>query len=183
MHESPTGGELPGSLRWLESGKLSSQLRAGDEVLASLSWSKPNSSLATAESVDGRWTLKRVGFLRPQVTIGNAGRTGDVAVLRMSWGGEGTLDFAGGPSFRLVHSGPLHPEWSILDSKGRKILAMNPSHGPTGFEATVDVVKGDGEGVEKSVLLTIVAWYVVLLLGRYDYASGDMTGALVATWG
>ena len=71
------------------------ELRAGDEVVATLGWQKTGGSLALARSTEGNWTFKRSGFLSPRVTVRLAGSETEVAVFKPSWRGEGTLAFHG----------------------------------------------------------------------------------------
>jgi len=49
-------------LRWIKSNGY--ELRDGDDVVATLRFRSRWGSLATAESADGCWTFKRVGFLQ-----------------------------------------------------------------------------------------------------------------------
>jgi hypothetical protein len=57
------------SLRWVQPDVVDrrDQRRAGDAILATLRWENLLGSLATGETAEGRWTLKRAGFLRPRV--------------------------------------------------------------------------------------------------------------------
>ena len=75
------------------------ELRIGDEVLATLRWETNFGSLATAETAEGRWTFKRVGFWRPKVTVRAAGSDADLAVFEPRWTGSGTLTLASGHSY------------------------------------------------------------------------------------
>ncbi len=169
-------------LHWVEAGALQSQLRANDDVIATLTWAKRWSSLASAESATGKWTLKRTGFLRPHVTIRESGSDANLAVVTMSGGGDGVLDFADGRSFRLRGSGVRHPGLTVFDARGRTLLILALDPGGKNNEATVEVERSDPDSAPKLLLLTIISWYVALLMSRYDYESGDITGALVATW-
>jgi hypothetical protein len=169
-------------LRWVESGALESQLRLGDDLVATLAWAKRWSSLATARSDSGTWTLKRTGFLRPQVTIREEGSGTNLAVVAMTGGGDGVLDFADGPSFRLRGSGVRHPGLTVFDTRGRTLLILALDPGGKNHEASVEIERSDPDSAGKLLLLMIVSWYVALLMSRYDYESGDITGSLVATW-
>ena len=52
-------------------------------------------SLATAESADGCWTFKRVGFLQTRATIRTCESEDEIAVFKNnSWTGGGTLELS-----------------------------------------------------------------------------------------
>ena len=58
-------GEMIGrKLEWVQPSawKMQYELRAGDELIATLRFRSSFGSFATAESADGCWTFKRVGF-------------------------------------------------------------------------------------------------------------------------
>jgi hypothetical protein len=54
-----------GELVWVQLARLKQEfeLRAGDDVIATLRWQR--SSLAIAETADQSWTFKREGFWHP----------------------------------------------------------------------------------------------------------------------
>jgi len=171
-----------GSLAWVEAKPLVSELRAGGDVVATLAWAKRWSSLATAEAADGRWTLKRTGFLRPQITVRASDSDVNFAIVSMGSGGDGVLDFANGRSYQFRGSGVRHPGLTVSDARGRTILTLtlDPRGEPT--SASVEVVREAFGSDQPLALLAILGWYLPLLMSRYDYESGDLTGALVATW-
>ncbi|HEY0722558.1 MAG TPA: hypothetical protein VGD41_00915, partial [Pyrinomonadaceae bacterium] len=51
-------------LEWVQPSvfKMQYELRAGDELAATLRFRSSFGSLATGESADGCWTFKRIGF-------------------------------------------------------------------------------------------------------------------------
>lgn len=170
------------SLTWEQSGKLASRLVVGGETVATLTWAKSWGSLATGESADGEWTLKRSGFLRPRVTVRENGADSNLAVLSIGWAGEGALVFSDGETFQLKRSGFWHPEWSILDSTGRRLLLLKPDLGWKKKQALVEVE--DAAAVSKRTsLLAIVGWYVIILISDYDYDGGGSVAAVMAASG
>src|SRR6266849_9596869 len=70
-------------------GKLASRLLADGEVAATLTWARSWGSLATGKSGGSEWTFKRLGFLRPRVTVRGTGSDSNLAVLSINWAGEG----------------------------------------------------------------------------------------------
>ncbi len=57
------------------------ELRSSDVVVANLRWENFKRCLATGETAEGRWTLKRVAFLRPE-------RFSPITLDWISWTGE-----------------------------------------------------------------------------------------------
>jgi hypothetical protein len=170
------------SLKWEQSAKLASRLTADGDVVATLTWAKNWGSLATAESAAGEWTLKRLGFLRPRITLRKTGSKSDYAVLSMNWGGGGHVAFSDGGIFELTRSGFWNPAWVVLDSSGGSFLSLKPDSGWRKKRADVKILSASiPEG--KSELLAILAWYVVLLISDYDYDGGGATAAVMASSG
>lgn len=167
---------------WEQSGKLASRLVADRETVATLTWAKSWGSLATGESADGEWTLKRSGFLRPRVTVRENGAGSNLAVLSIGWVGEGALVFSDGETFQLKRSGFWHPEWSIIDSKGERVLLLRPELGWKKKEALV-VVEDVPPLSRRLSLLAIVGWYVIILISDYDYDGGGSIAAVMAASG
>jgi hypothetical protein len=78
------------------------ELVAGDERVATLSFRSTFGSFATAQTAEGSWTFKRVGFWRTRATVRVEGAPDDLAVFENdTWSGGGSLTIAGGPSIRV----------------------------------------------------------------------------------
>ena len=83
------------ALRWEQpsASKMEYELRAnGAATVTTLRFRSMFGSLATAESADGCWTFKRVGFWQPRVTVRVCGSETDIATFtNNTWSGGGTL--------------------------------------------------------------------------------------------
>ncbi len=67
------------------------------------------------------------------------------------------------------------PQWSVVDTDGKKLLSLRPNLGCKTMKANVEVFNS-----QKSTdisLLPLVSWYVVLSL-RYGYSGSDVVAAL-----
>jgi hypothetical protein len=166
-------------LRWVQTAKLESQLVTGnDESVGNLVWKNSWGSLATGESADGRWTLKRLGFVRPKITIRKAGSDSNVGVVSMNSGVEGTLHLAGGELYRFNLSDDLI---TVIDSQGRKVMMLKRSPSKKkNEEASLEITTGASEHLS---LLAIIGWYLVLLVSHYDDYDASYIGALTAIMG
>lgn len=166
------------SMRWEQTAKLASQLISDGKEIATLNWAKRWGTLATGEAGARKWTFKRVGFLRPRVTIREAGSASDLAILSMSWAGDGGVVFSDGETFQLRRLRFWHPEWTVTsDSRGGKMLLELRPEVEWGKEEGCEVkVEGGAEGDGgRTILLAILAWYIILLIADYDYGSGATT--------
>jgi hypothetical protein len=96
---------IHGELHWKQPRLFDSsyELAAGDDVVATLSFRSTFGSFATAETADGSWTFKRVGFWRTRATVRESGAPNDLAVFEHdTWSGGGTLSIAGGPRVQVT---------------------------------------------------------------------------------
>jgi len=94
-----------GELHWKQPHLFDStyELVSGDEQVATLSFRSAFGSFATAETADGSWTFKRVGFWQTRATVREEGAPTDLAVFEHNtWSGGGTLTFAGGPGVQVT---------------------------------------------------------------------------------
>ena len=105
------------SFKWEQSGKLASRLVGDGEVAATLTWARSWGSLATGKSGDSEWTFKRLGLLRPKVTVRETGSGSNAAVLSINWVGEGAVVFSDGETFQFKRSasGSQSGRWSIRE--------------------------------------------------------------------
>jgi hypothetical protein len=71
------------------------ELRAGDDLVATLRFRSAFGSFATAETAEDCWTFKRVGFWKTHVTVRRCGADEDLAVFHNNtWNGGGTMGSA-----------------------------------------------------------------------------------------
>jgi hypothetical protein len=149
------------SLKWEQSDKMASRLVADGQIVATLTWAKSWGSLATGESADGEWTLKRLGFLRPKVSVRENGSDSNLAVLSINWVGEGAVVFSDGEVFQFKRSGFWHPEWSMCNSRGQRLFLLKPDVGWKEMKADVEI-EGAPILSKRTSILAILAWYVVI---------------------
>jgi hypothetical protein len=72
--------------------KMHYELRSEEELIAQVHFKSLWGTLATAESADGCWTFKRVGFLQSRATIRACGSDAEIATFKNhTWSGGGTL--------------------------------------------------------------------------------------------
>lgn len=92
-------------LKWIQPSAfhMKYELLAGEELVATLGFRSSFGTLATAETADGCWTFKRVGFWQTRLTVRSCGEEQDLAVFKNNtWSGGGTLEFPDGRVFRAT---------------------------------------------------------------------------------
>jgi len=137
------------------------ELRAGGERLAVLRDVKMSGSLAEADTGDGRWTLKRQGFLGPRVTVRRAGSEDKFATLVFSWLGDGALHMADGRVF-----GWKRRFWSrqycLTTEQGEELVEFKPIFAFVKGGAKV-TIHPSATDISELSLLAVIGWYVMLL--------------------
>ncbi|KPL23063.1 MAG: hypothetical protein AMJ93_05565 [Anaerolineae bacterium SM23_84] len=162
--------------RWFE-------LRAGDDLIATLGWHTSCGSLAAAESADGRWTFKRVGFLNPRVTIREAGSELDLAVFWPRWLGDGSLEFAYRRTFRWQATDFWGTHWCFTDADGTPLVAFKPGAEKARLsdlfknQAMVEI-HPQGRDARELPILVLLGWYLMIL--RQEDAAAAAAAASAA---
>ena len=100
------------------------ELRAGEDHLATLTFRSSFGSLANADTTEGSWTFKRVGFFNPRITVRAAGSEVDLAVYQPKFWGDGALTFRDGLSFSWKPVNFWATEWAFKDEAGNSILVF-----------------------------------------------------------
>jgi hypothetical protein len=139
------------------------ELRAGEEVVATLGWQRR--SLAVAEAAGHLWTFKRQGLWHPRVTVRAAGTDVDVAVFHPSWMGGGTLELA--PGRRLVLR--WQTEWVWQDEVGATLVHFT--------EGPVEITPSAASLSDLS-LLVLLGWYLLVLFAEDAAFAGAATGVM-----
>lgn len=97
--------ELNDGMEWVQPDglKMQYELHAGGDVAATLRFRSSFGTLPTAESADGCWTFKRVGFFQTRVTVRTCGADNEIAIFNNNtWTSGGALEFPDGRTFRAT---------------------------------------------------------------------------------
>jgi hypothetical protein len=149
------------SLRWLQSDERSFSLSGPNQaVFATLSFQTECGSLANASTAAGSWTLKRVGFFKPAVSVRPVGSETPVALFRLA-----RLRMAGGRVVLWKPRNIRRTEISLETAAGRRILLLKPEFGAHKHEASVKIESADIGSVELSIVV-VTSWHVALLLQK-----------------
>jgi hypothetical protein len=116
-------------LEWVQPGalKMYYELRSDNELIATLGFRSLLGSFATAESADGCWTFKRIGFLQTRATIRACGSDAEIATFKNNtWSGGGTLTLADGREF-LVTTNVWQTQLEIQTAAGEVLVHLQTS--------------------------------------------------------
>lgn len=153
--------------------KMEYELWDDDRLAAALRFRSAFGTLATAESADGSWTFKRVGFFQTHVTIREGGGETDLAVFHNNtWSGGGTLTLADGRKFRLT-TNFWQNRYEFQTEAGEPILRLS-TEGIFKQTSTFETLAG-GMGLKELPWMVMLAWYLVVMM------QNDSTAAVVAT--
>lgn len=145
------------------------ELRAEDEIVATLGFETLCGSLARAQSADESWTFKRIGFFNPRVTVRKAGEEANLAVYTPRWTGrEGTLEFSNGRVYRWVQANFWATRYQISDEAGNPLISFRSGAGKSKLsdlfktQARVEIDLR-GRALPELPLLVLLGWYLIVL--------------------
>lgn len=165
------------SLRWLRRGEspLEFDLLAGDQPVGTLTWKGGTGSLGTAHTASGVWTLKRVGFLNPRVTVRASGAATDIARLTVHWNYH-RIEVAGGAHYRFHRAGVLVPAWQVSDEVGQEVLHIEPVREGRRLVGGAVIAPEAISRRPEFPLLAVVSWYFIVLAWFEDEAMVPLEG-------
>jgi len=119
-------------------------------------------SFATAESGNGCWTFKRVGFLQTRATIRVCGSDAEIATFKNNtWSGGGTLTLIDGREL-LITTNVWQTKLDIQTADG-KVLVHLQTRGVWQNSASVDVTP-IGRQMPELPWMALFAWYVIVMM-------------------
>lgn len=174
------------TLEWLQPKALERyyELKAREQLLARLTFRSSLGTLATAETADGEWTYKRVGFLNPRVTVRAAGLEADLAIYQPKFWGDGVLTFKSGLAYAWTPVNFWRTDWSFFAAEGGEVLAFKS--GVQG-ERLRDIFKTQyrlmrpGAGPEGEVLPILATLGLYLLILNQEDAAAAVAATTAAT--
>jgi len=136
-------------------------LRSGSEEIGTLRWDSSSGSLARAATSAGEWTLKRVGYLQPRVSVRASGVSEDLAWFEPGVGGGGAVHLASGHLFRWS-SNVWRAEWAWVNAAGKHGVKIHREFSARDRAGKVTVAAGVLPDRELPLLI-ILGWYLIIL--------------------
>lgn len=144
------------------------ELVSGDEQVATLSFRSAFGSFATAQTAEGSWTFKRVGFWQTRATVREEGALNDLAVFEhATWSGGGTLTTAGGQALQVTTNlWQSRIEFQLEDGT---ILFRYETEGFMRHGAVL-AIEPAGARMKELPWLLAFGWYLVVMM-HHDAAA------------
>jgi hypothetical protein len=160
------------------------ELRDGDRLLGTLRFLKSFGSLAEASLASGEWTFKRVGFIRPRVTVRRRGQETDLAVYQpKGWGAEGDLGFVSGRSYGWKSTNFWATKFAFVDGVGKALVTFKPGAEESKwsdlfkYQALVEI-DPSANWLEELPVLVSLGWYLMILHHEETASSGAVVVAV-----
>jgi len=161
-------------LKWTQPStwKRTYLLASGGEQVGRLEFQGMFGTLAQAETGDGLWTFKRVGFWQQRASIRAGGSDQEVAAFQNNtWQNGGTLEFPGGRSFRAT-TNFWNTKFQFEDADGSMLVHFD--YGGM-FHLSADVaVAPAARALPELPVLICFGWYLAVML------HADSTAAVAA---
>jgi len=129
------------TLRWVQPRALKQELelRAQEIPIATLRFRGAFRSEATAESAEGCWTFRQVGFWRQRILIREYGAETDLAVFHHHvWRGGGILELADGRRY-TVRTNFWTTRLELTDEAGNPLLTFRKIGGFLRLSAEMEI--------------------------------------------
>jgi hypothetical protein len=163
------------ALRWTPvTGARAFELRAGETLLGELRWGSRFGSLAEVALGPLQLSLKRSGFLAPQVLARD--RPGGTERARLHvHGSHSRVEVAGAGAYELRRAGLLVPSWRLTTPDRRPVLNLEAVEEHGRLEGGLVTVEPAFRAVTELPLLLAVSWYFIVLAWFEEVAvlAGD----------
>ena len=150
-------------LKWVQPKmRMEYDLLTGETGVATLKFRSSWGTLAFADSGDGSWTFKRVGFWQNRASIRVTGSEQDLAVFtNNTWSQGGTLEIAGGKRYKATTTFWMtRMEWKTEEEQ--PLVAF---HIGGFFKQTADVeILPLAAQLPELPVLVLFGWYLILML-------------------
>jgi hypothetical protein len=163
-------------LKWEQPSalKMEYELRTEDgELAATLRFRSSFGSFATAESADGCWTFKRVGFWQTRVTVRPCGSDDDIAIFKNNtWSGGGTLELSSERTFRAT-TNCWQSKFAFETEAGERLIEFETG-GLLHLWATVGIQPSIITMTELPLMVTLGLYLIVMI--RIDTTTAAAVG-------
>jgi hypothetical protein len=168
-----------GNLAEWREAKFQDELRDGDEILATLRWESWLSKRAFAASPEGQWIFDRPGLLSKDVKVWAAEEDTPVAVLKVGWLGDGTLELADGRALRWASTDFWRTRWAFTTAAGDLLVSLADNSGLLERRTMIERVS-PGLCASDRALLLLLGRYLMVLQSEDAAGAAAAAGAVAA---
>jgi hypothetical protein len=149
------------------------ELTTGEETIGNITFPKTFGTLAEVKLFKEEWSLKRMGFWKPYITIRRQNTAQDYLQVHFSGKFQGLLSFASvnGDSYELTQTGLWNPKWVWIKHK-RALIEYDLKFG---MKKYAEAIIRDKD--ELLPLLLMIGSYGLIMQGWDETAT--MTAVLV----
>lgn len=172
---APTDTDRDDGLRWNSvAGQRAFELRDGDNLVGRLEWATRIGSLAEGTFGELRVSLKRTGFLAPQVVLRDLKSGSELGRLH-AHATHSRIELVGGGTYELRRAGLLVPAWKLATLARAPVLNVEPVEERGRLEGGLVTVEAPFRASAELSLLVAVTWYFIVLAWFEEVAvlAGD----------
>jgi hypothetical protein len=162
-------------LQWSETSLLKAhyELTSGDIQIATLRFRSVWGTFATAQSADGCWTFKRVGFWQTRATIRPCDGEEEIATFQNNtWSGGGTLLFPDGRQY-LANTNFWQTQYEFKTPTGESLIHYR-NRGVFRSSAEVTILPQAKE-LEELPWMVMLGWYLIIMMQSDSSAAASAT--------
>jgi hypothetical protein len=153
--------------------KAEYELKSGEALVATLRFRSVWGTFATAQSADGCWTFKRVGFWQTRATIRRCDSEEEIAAFKNNtWSGGGTLLFPDGHQY-LANTNFWQTQYEFKTETGESLIHYR-NRGLFVSSAEVTILP-PAQAVPELPWMVMLGWYLILMMqndSAYVAAAG-----------
>ncbi|MHB8932478.1 MAG: hypothetical protein ACYC6H_03300 [Bellilinea sp.] len=146
------------------------ELRGDDVLVGTLKFRSAFGSLAIAETADGCWTFKRVGFFSTRVSVRACDSETDIASFKNStWSGGGTLELPNGRTYR-ASTNFWQTKLELISEYDQLVLSYSDIGGFFRRTAMVQIEQYAAQ-IADLPWMVMLSWYLVVMMQRDSAAA------------
>jgi len=165
-------------MKWTQPSmmKRAFELRDGEDVVAKLTFLR--SSLASAETADGTWTFKRVGFWVTRATVRDAAEQEIASFKNHTWTSGGTLTLADGRPFR-ANTNMWNSKYEFRAANDESLVRYRKITGLAHFSSWMEITAA-GAALAELPWIATLGWYLAVKMRDDAIAGSAAAGAAAA---
>lgn len=146
-------------------------LRAGDDVVATLESRGWLGVRMAGANASGRWDLRHEGLFRGRTVVRREGEQAEHLVFRPRWFGAGEIHCAGGTVLPWKRADMWGRRWLVLDADGHVQLEF--TRRPAFFKSSTAVAASDA-GCKRPEMpeLVLLGFFLLRMIERQAHAAG-----------
>lgn len=158
------------------------ELRLKDKLFGTLIFPKSVGSLANAETSEGKWTFKRVGFFSTRITVRKNGEENDIAAFKPNlMATTGVLEFSNGKKYQWHAANFWDTKFEFKNAEGETVVTFRSGVDDPKFkdwfktQARVEIAENNNNLTELSIII-LLGWYLIIVL-QMDSSAGAVVAA------